>query len=460
MRKGTDGMCSREVGGFLNFIIPVVVLILFLLSGCGPGSSQTPPDVIIITVDTLRADRLGCYGYFRETSPNIDKFAEEDGVLFKSAVTPMATTLPAHISLFTSTNPLKHGVKGNYEHLKTSLTTSERLKTAAQFFKEAGYDTAGFVGATSVKKHTGIDAGFQTFGEPEEAERKAEETTDKVLNWFSTRQETKPFFLWIHYFDPHGPYLPPPPFNKKFEKTQELRNYLIDKAVNKLNYYIYGINNLYDGEVLYTDSQIGRLFKELKNQNIYEDSIIVFTSDHGEGLGQHKWVGHGRIYNEQLFVPLIIKFPKKKSVSEKLRNQTVSLIDVLPTLVKEVNLDLTKKEKHQFEGFNILNPIERKYVFSERVNRERDWEPGIKYALTGNKWKYFHLTEGADKLFDIKHDFIETKNVIEGSPEVAGELKKKILKKISSYKKYERENDTAPLPSDVRKELESLGYIK
>ena len=227
------------------------------------GSSPPHPSIVLITIDTLRADHLGCYGYFRETSPGIDALAGE-GILFERAYAPMSTTLPSHVSLMTSLNPLQHGVQGNFMHLRKALTTSDELHTAAQIFTRMGYTTAAFISCTPLKSHSGIAAGFEVYGEPERLLRAAKETTDAALEWLA-ENEQRPVFLWLHYFDPHQPYAPPAEFKDSFTGTKGLRRFLKDRGV-QVNERLIANNNQYDGSILSLDSQLQRLFGELKTR--------------------------------------------------------------------------------------------------------------------------------------------------------------------------------------------------
>jgi arylsulfatase A-like enzyme len=361
---------------------------------------------------------------------------------------------------------MRHGVKGNFKLFSTPLISSDSLSTFAQTVKRLGYTTAGFVSATPLKTHSGISVGFQTYDEPSAKTRNAETTTSSALEWLAKTKE-RPLFLWIHYWDPHHPYLPPLPFSKLYKTSDELLTFLHKKKfpefTPKIRSAVLNAHNLYDGEITYVDTQLNRLLEGLKSNALYDNSVIVFTSDHGEGLGQHNWFDHGRIYNEQLFVPLIIKLPQKINLPGKRITNIVSLIDVLPTITKAINLQLTPKETSQFEGIDMLNENEpRHYVFSERVNRVRPgWEPGLKYSLTGPGWKYFHLTEGADELYDLSNDRPETKNVIYAHPNVAANMKALLLKQIDEYNKRQvSAHDEELLPPSIIEELKSLGYVE
>jgi arylsulfatase A-like enzyme len=436
---------------------PVLIFgLLLLAAGCG----EPPASIVLITVDTLRADHLGCYGYFRDTTPTIDRLAA-DGVLFEHALTPMATTLPAHVSLMTSASTIRHGIKGNFHTFFTAFVTDESLRTAAELFREAGYATAAFVSAAPVKMDTGISAGFVIFDEPPGPERSAAATTNRALAWLEG-PPPGPFFIWIHYFDPHFPYAPPAPYDGRYRPEPGLTEFMRQKDfLDPEAPHCAQWNNSYDGEVSYVDDQIGRLLARLRDRGFYESSAIVLASDHGEGLGQHKWIGHGRIFNEQLFVPLIIKPPAELNIEPRREKALVSLMDVLPTLVAALDIPVPEENVRRFEGNNVLAGVgDRGAVLCERTPSEPDrLGPGEQYALTGLRWKYFLSTEGGDALFDMTGDWNETKNVIDSHPDVAKSMRRSIESILESAAArgpgLQKSNAIDP---ERARQLKGLGY--
>ncbi len=412
----------------------------------------------MVTVDTLRADHLGCYGYFRDTSPCIDALAGE-GVLFERAFAPMSTTLPSHISLMTSLQPLEHGVLGNYLHLKTSLQTSDELHTASQMFSRMGYQTAAFVSCTPLKTHSGIAVGFETFDEPDRLLRTAQATTDRALTWLESA-DPGPLFLWVHYFDPHQPYAPPAPYRDVFTGHKGLRRFLKDRGV-KVTDNVVENNNHYDGSIRFLDDQLNRLLAHLRESGRYDASTIVFTSDHGEGLGQHGWMDHGPIFEEDLHVPLILKLPAGAQGGARL-GRLATLVDVLPTLVETLDLPLLDRERKQLRGSNLLgNSPQREFVFAQRVDRDRRWGQGKKYSLRGDRWKYYHLTDGPGELYDLERDPFEAENLAAAHPDRAAQMKIKILERIRDLSAASREaGDDSALPTQVLEDLKALGYSR
>lgn len=434
------------------------------LAACPPARIHSPrPSIVVITIDTMRADRLSCYGHFRKTSPQIDAFAA-GAVRFADALTPMATTLPAHISLFTSTLPLQHGIKGNFEQLDRKFDSGSGIPTLAELLSADGYATAAFVSATPVKRSSGIDAGFAAFDEPEGKERDATTTTDKVLAWLASPPR-EPFFLWVHYFDPHEPYAPPERF-RIFHDEPALTDLLTKLAVPDPNdRTVREANNLYDGEVLHVDEQVGRLLQALRAAEVYDNAAIVLAGDHGEGLGQHGWMGHGHIYNEQLFVPLVVKLPAAAGVAPGVRTGLTSLIDVLPTLADHGLVTLAPEARARLEGVDALADHPDRHLLAERVNRERNWEPGLKYALIGERWKFVHRIgkEGggdADELYEMATDRPEIHNVIAEHADVAKTMRERLLEELAALGSRARGRAGDEVPEEVIEELKSLGYVK
>jgi arylsulfatase A-like enzyme len=323
-----------------------------------------------------------------------------------------------------------------------------------------GYTTAAFISCTPLKSHSGIAAGFEVYGEPERLLRAAKETTDAALEWLA-ENEQRPVFLWLHYFDPHQPYEPPAEFKDSFTGTKGLRRFLKDRGV-QVNERLIANNNQYDGSILSLDSQLQRLFGELKTRGLYDSSAIVFTADHGEGLGQHGWVDHGPIYEEDIHVPLIIKLPGASSHRGERRTDLAALIDVLPTLVGALDLPISDQEHSQFTGRNLLGGgSEREYVFSQRVARGRRWGPGLKYALTGTRWKYYHLTEGEDELYDLGEDPAELENLIAEQPTLAQTMRLELLQRMKAYQNQGREaGDDTGFSPQIIEDLKSLGYAR
>jgi len=434
--------------------VTVAVLLPLFLS-CG---ARRLPDVIVITLDTTRADRLGCYGYFRDTTPNLDALARRS-ILFENAITHMATTLPAHVSLFTSTHTVTHGIQGNLAAFDVAWSGEGGPRIAGRIFAELGYETAGFVSTAPLKAITGMSDGFGFWREPEGNECRADETTDAVLHWLRTAPPG-PLFLWVHYFDPHDRYDPPAPFDERWQTDDALVAYLRDHHYTYWEHpQIRKINNLYDGEVAFMDAQVGRLLAGLDAAGRLDGAALVVVGDHGEGMGQHDWVSHSRIHDETLRVPLLLKLPGMRDGDGRRSDRLTALVDVLPTLVDELDLPVPAEETAAFEGTDAVADPPWDYVFSERTHGRSDIVgPGLRYALTGRKWKYLLSTQRPDELYDLETDPGELVDVIDEHPDVAAGLRDRVLARLAASPA--RERDMPELPPEYVEELRALGYVK
>jgi arylsulfatase A-like enzyme len=335
-------MRKRIVKNKSSFILSVqlvllVLLVLFSFFSC--GRDKVKPDILLITIDTLRWDRLGCYGYPLDTSPFIDQLAKE-GVIFKHAATPFPLTDPSHASILTSLHPLTHQVMGN------SIRLNSRVETTAEVLKENGYYTIGAVAVRHLGGAYNFSQGFDSFsdkwdpkfrdwqGEPYikgEFQRVAKSVNNSLKEQIATyleKHKNKPFFIWAHYYDPHYPYIDREDIVLNVKRKQWIQ---------------------YDKEVRYTDNHVGELYRFLEEKGLTRKLVTCVTADHGEQLGEHGYgAQHSDFYSETTFVPLIFygfKIPKNKIVEE-----FVTTMDISVTLLELANLKF-KKPTH---GIPIL----------------------------------------------------------------------------------------------------------
>lgn len=395
-------------------------------------------NLLIITVDTLRADHVGIYGYKKIETPNIDRLGEK-GVLFSRAYCHVPLTLPSHCSLFTGTLPIFHGVRDNGYRLPSFNIT------LAEILKKKGYLTAAFVGAFPLDSRFGLDKGFDVYDDLYGSknvvrdlsfiERRAEEVNKKAVEWLDKNQNSK-FFVWVHYFDPHTPYEPPSSFNHEYAGRE------------------------YDGEIAYTDYVIGKLLEKLNQLKLIEKTLIILTSDHGEGLGDHNETTHGIfVYDSTLRVPLIFHNPKI-SPGNKIVSDQVGLIDVMPTILdlmgfpQSPNIQGRSFKSVIFKGKSF--PNKHCYIESVAAMLDRNWAP--LQGIRTEEWKY--IDAPIPELYDLKNDPKEGNNIIEKKPEITKHLRKKLQKMIR--------NNSSPLSShvfkteidkDTKEKLMSLGYI-
>ncbi len=312
--------------------------ILFLLTAltAAQANAQTPqksvPNVVLITIDTLRADHLGCYGYKQIKTPNIDGLAA-DSSRFERAYTVVPVTLPSHTAMLTGTYPMLSGM-----HDFSANKLSPQQVTMATVLKQAGYATGAVVASGVLDSRFGLNQGFDfyydhfDFSRLEEAnldemERPGNVVADQALDWLGKNSQKK-FFLWMHLYDPHYPYRPPEPYSREYASQP------------------------YDGEIAFADEQVGRLLRFLKDKGLYQNTVIVLSGDHGESLGEHGEKTHGFfIYNVTMHVPLIIHLPGNPATQTVA--DPVSLVDLMPTVLAATGLDIPS----QVQGRSLLSAL-------------------------------------------------------------------------------------------------------
>lgn len=413
------------------FFLPIVS-ITFLF-----GASKKPDlNVLLVTIDTLRADYLSCYDNSNVQTPNIDRLASE-GILFERAFAHNVITLPSHINILTGTYPTFHGVRDNagYRLSEDSLLISEILKSE-------GYCTAAFIGAFPLDDRFGLNQGFDLYddfyGDTAHAhdmffvERPADGMVDIALDWIQ-KQGDSPWFCWIHLFDPHSPYDPPQAFKEKYP------------------------NDHYGGEVAFVDQELGRLFKAIDAQAAKDQSIIILTSDHGESLGEHGELTHGVFaYNSTLHIPLIIHQPQVFPESKIIR-QIVGHIDIAPTVLDLLDIKIPEV----IEGKSLLPLIENPSKWKEKdcyfeslsPNLNRNWAP-LHGLIRGNH-KYISLP--IPELYNMDKDFKEQKNLAGKEISRVKDLKAELDAFLSQSARHL--SHRKPIDRDTRERLHSLGYI-
>ncbi|RJP38789.1 MAG: hypothetical protein C4547_04075 [Phycisphaerales bacterium] len=480
-----------------------------------PPDSPRPgrrPHILLITLDTLRADHLGCYGYFRDTSPNLDALAQES-ILFERAIAPMATTFPVHLSIMTGVLPLEHGFTSNTRLIDEVFVPTEALQTVAQKLKTLGYQTAAFVSAAPVRDSTGLGAGFDEYDQPAvdswklDGIRRAADTNQAVFAWLDRHARSRasgeprasvradvpavsrppthgdsagppkaapPLFVWIHYFDTHWPYDPPPPFDTKFKADEQLKTWLAERRITESipdkwkTRTAADIHNAYDGEIAYLDAHLGALLTRWRQAGLWDDSIVIVAADHGEGLGQHDWPAHGRIFGEQIHVPLIVRLPWDEPRQPSRVPSILSLADVCPTVFELAGPPLDGLLASQATTTSVFAPRDFPHAaFTQRSDRDDSWEPGEKFALTMDQWRYYYLTEGDDQLFDLTADPFELHNVIAEHPELARLMEQRLIERIAAGRQVGARLAAQRPPrahsgpdADMKRALEGLGYAE
>ena len=382
------------------------------------------PNVLIVTIDTIRADHLGFLGYGRPTSPRLDRLAEES-LVFERAFAPMATTLPSHTSMFTGLYPHEHGVLANITEGRTYERRAD-LITLAEAFERAGYGTRAVVAAAPLHPRFGLDAGFAGYSAPAGKQRTADKTTAAALVALEELAASEqPGFLWVHYFDPHGPYVPPLKFERRFRMDDSTRALLAERQfesrsqrpTGQWNDLEKGVDR-YDAEIAFTDAQVRRLLKNAEESGWLEGAIVVVLGDHGEGLNQHGVAGHGLVWEEQLHVPMLLQIP---GVEARRISAPVSLVDFAPTLLHV--LDLPGKEEFlgQVSGVNRFRtdlPDEATRLLGQTSPRQSALGE-IGYSLRAGRWKLIRTEDEQAMLYDLEQDPFELEDVAGDHPPVS-----------------------------------------
>jgi len=410
------------------FVFP---LLSTVLRGAPAAAVPSRPNILLVTVDTLRADHLGCYASKTVQTPAIDALAAR-GTLFSRAFAHTPSTLPSHTNILLGLTPNAHGV-----HENSNFIVREDFLTLAEWLKAQGYSTGAFVGAFPLDSRFGLTQGFDVYDDnygtqgPTDmafVERKGEAVVGKALEWL--RQQSGPWFAWVHVFDPHQPYNPPEPFKSQYP------------------------GNPYDGEIAYTDSTLGKLFDFLKERNLADGTAVILTADHGESLGEHGESTHGYFaYNATLHVPLILSVP---GIKPSRVEENVCHIDVFPTICEL----LGKKEPEALQGRSLLPPAEGKkpadrsiYFESLTAYYNRGWAP-LRGFIRGRE-KY--MDSPIPEVYDLGRDFSELDNL-------AGESELSKIKK--SFDEFVR-SESSPLADKAgqkmdqatAEKLRSLGYL-
>ncbi len=448
MKHSSTSAHSFRVRRLLGLVAGLVAV-----CGCG-GSSSNPPNLVVITIDTLRADHLGCYGYFRDTSPHLDALAAES-LVFDECRAPVALTLPTHTSLFTGLYPREHGISANFDQIRGRFVHSPMVKPLAVVLKQAHINTAAFVSAEPLKREGGLADGFDVWEEPESREVSADRTVDRALEWLA-RSAEEPFFMWVHLFDPHAPYRAPAPYDTIFKYDEALAAWLGERGIVERDHLrARDLHNAYDGEVRYTDEQLGRLLTGLKAEGLWENTVILLTSDHGEALGQHDRSGHGYIWMEQLRVPLVVRVPglESRRVATPLTSR-----DIMPTVMGLVPALSSQAFLSQCTGVDVLAPGQSvRPLYSQVPTSMKVMLEGV--TLDG--WRLISSPQDGDHLFDIRADPYELNDVASDHPETVSEMRALLADLVAEQTEVRERNqagEVVPMSEEREAALRALGY--
>lgn len=450
-------------------ILPVLLFVLAF--GC---SRSEPPHLIFVSVDTLRADHLGCYGYERETSPAIDAFARE-GTLFRRATAQRGSTLPSLASIMTSLHPVSHGVRSNSQRF-----SSEEL-SLAEFLSSHGYTCAAFFGSTVVALQTW--EGFEVI----KVAKNDMTVTSDALAWLENNVD-KRVFLWVHYFAPHTPYAPPRsmknPFISEYSgsingSVDTLASIMLgDREMSEadLDYLV----SLYDTEILLDDMLMNQILTKLDDLGMSENSLVVFTADHGEELYQHnRYFKHqASTHMNVLHIPLIFRWPGSIARGRQI-DDVVESIDIAPTILQLMGFEIPQV----FQGKSLM-PLLNGDNATERPAYS-EWRDKI-LSITTPKYHYIYNPTNydppmhnkthlkmfnvevrpvyqvdAEELYDLTEDPLEQSNIISREPDTAKELRGRLLEWKRQFGwKFDGGTKNPQMPAELQKELQALGYVR
>ena len=413
-------------------------------SGTGQGltTSGSSYNVVFVSVDTVRADYLQLYKSSGVETPNLASLAK-DGILFEKVISQIPYTLPSHATMFTGLHPVAHGVRDNVEDI-----LGKGIHTIAETFQKNGYNTAGFIGSMVLNRSTGLSKGFEYYddflsradvrGEDLGAiERRAEDVLNSFENWHGKRAEQKPFFAFLHFYDPHDPYDPPAPFAPAERTNQEL----------------------YKGEIRYVDQVLGKLFEYLRNKGLWDSTVIVVTSDHGEMLNEHGEVGHGFfLYQPALAVPLVIHVPQ--STAGKKVSDVVQLVDLPSTILDLAQIPVPKQMQGESLAPVILNNARRENRFALSESYFASIQLGVSpvFSIQDSSWKYIHAPH--PELYDLSKDPAESANLIEEKKSLSTQMRQKLLKFGETYRSSSNKTEEKrTITAEQAEQFAALGYL-
>jgi arylsulfatase A-like enzyme len=472
---------------------------LFGLAGCGPGPHRAP-NVVLIVIDTVRADRLSCYGYDRPTTPRIDRLSER-GIRFENVASTSSWTLPAHASLFTGLPPIRHGATQEHTRL------DEVAATLAELLGAGGYATFGASANPVVSKRSGLARGFESFVEtwrmnrqPRMSPRAQHPNLLAVRQFLRGLEPDRRFFLFVNYIEPHGPYQPPEPHRSRFlaqgfspsslaaALERRMPEYYLDPSSVSAD-ELAVLNDLYDGEIAYVDQLVGELVDHIEETGRLDETLLVVTSDHGEHLGDH---GHFRhvfsLYNSAVRVPLIALLPGGGRAGE-VREEPVSLADLFVTILAQAGVGAPPSQR---EGRDVLaepgeagaTPLFAEYYYPLQVltlfpKRGATIHPAAlrpylrrlrSVELDG--MRLIWSSDGRHELFDLRSDPHELRNL--AANRAAAAHRERLHGLLRDY--VDRGGGPRPLPQDEKlaplsgafgdldpetlEQLRELGYLR
>jgi choline-sulfatase len=461
---------------------PYGLALVAAVFACGAACDRAArPNVVLVTIDTLRADRLGAYGGRDVPTPHVDRLARE-GLLFENAVCPMPMTRPSHFSIMTSRYPRQHGVVNN------AIALPAEAVTLPEVLRQAGYRTGAFVGVRLMAAPSGAAQGFDTFVAPaEENAWAADRVVPGALHWLAL-QDGRPFFLWLHLFDPHMPYAPPPAFrpapaaewpDAPSEISWPGLLSMADAAQGVLSTAVLDRGlALYAGEVAFTDHWLGILLAALQQRGVLERTVVAFTADHGECFDHGIYFEHSDcLYDGAVKVPLIVRYPPAVAAGRR-DGRLVENLDIAPTLLRLAGVPIPTEFRgtdrlgtvpaSEAAGF-LERPLYQPEVAANRPQRNahirtlggrrlRPVAPGEeRVGLRTAEWKF--IQDGsAEELYDLRADPTESRNLAGERSDVAGRLRARLRAWKAAHPL--RLADESKVNPALRETLRALGYVQ
>ena len=458
----------------------VLATTLSLTAACAPSQGTPTSRVLLISVDTLRADHLGTYGYIRDTSPNIDSLAESSW-LFESAYVPIPRTGPSVAALLTGMFPIN----------LDEWSIPDEMDTLAEVFADQGWHTVAAVDNATLSRDAGYAQGFNVYRETwEESDREIDRThliTETAIEHLRTFAQTgDPFFMWLHYVNPHLPYTPPSDFDAVYTNDTHfddsvllpntsgivggIRPDVYIEGEHRLAYYV----SQYDGEILFSDDEIGKVLELVRNEGELSDTLVILTADHGEGLGeQNVYFEHGPyILESHVRVPLVVSSPNEASNTHRIE-RPVSTIDVAPTIFELAGISLPS-----FSGDRIAFPLAGQSLVLTQEGELPDHRNNIFFAsrafwgVRSREWKMILRTRDDEdnlgefhQLFNLSTDYEETQNLYASEPRHAARLLRRVEARRGIQSNYEiggtdSSNRYKRLTEEALENLRTLGYIR
>ncbi len=429
-----------------------LVLLVAAIAALGSGGCAAPSrprsNVLILTLDTTRADRLGCYGYAEAMTPHLDGFAADRAIRFDRAISPVPLTLPSHTTIMTGTFPVWHGIHDN-----DGFFLDEDVTTLAEILGQAGFATGAVIASFPLDAQFNLDQGFDTYNDNYQQdwtqaeiearttfsfgflERRADQVNEAAYRWLD-QHKNEPFFLWMHYFDPHQTYAPPPPYDSQAPSP-------------------------YDGEIAFADENFGNLVAYMKQNDLLENTIIVVVGDHGEALGEHGEPTHATyVYDTTLRVPLLIAAPGEGIVGGGTVASQVRTADVAPTILDLLGLPIYPEMQGESLVPLLLDQSTTRSLpalaESHFAQYNFDWAP--LRALSTDTWKY--ILAPHPELYNVADDPGERFNVATARPDVVAEMDQLLDELFFSYSSPDPARSTSTgFDPEVQARLAALGYL-